>query len=213
MGRVNSQRLTSVVLAIVFVLAVSTPGAPTASAPRKSPEFTISVPLGKTTLLSSYKGKVVVVEFLFIASEHCMHFAQVLNKLNRELGPRGFQPVGIVFDPPKVATSAEKVIPSLVDYFRLTYPVGFASKADVDTYLGRTGNELLVIPQVVVIDRAGVIRATTGDHTNPKLEDENSLRALIEGLLKEAASAKNSHTLETSLASATLPATTATYNR
>ena len=122
--------------------------------------------------------------------------------------------MGIVFDPPQVPTSAEKVIPSLVDYFKITYPVGFASKADVDTYLGRTGNEILAIPQVVVIDRAGVIRATTGDHTNPKLEDENSLRALIEGLLKEAASAKNSHTLETSLAAGDhSAATTATYNR
>src|SRR5215469_6116403 len=210
----NRQRLTSVVLVIVSVLAISTPGAQTASVPRKSPEFTISVPLGKTTFLSSYKGKVVVVEFLFIASEHCMHFAQVLNKLNRELGPGGFQPVGIVFDPPKVPTSAEKVIPALVDYFKLTYPVGFASKGDVDTYLGRTGNELLAIPQVVVIDRAGVIRATTGNHTNPKLEDENSLRAMIEGLLKEAASAKNNHTVETSLAAGDhSAATTATYNR
>jgi hypothetical protein len=43
----------------------------------------------------------------------------------------------------------------------------------------------LAIPQLVVIDRAGMIRATTGDRTNPNLEDENSLRTLIDGLLKE----------------------------
>lgn len=183
MGRMNRQRLISVVL--VLVLAISALALPTSSVPRKSPEFTISVPAGKTTLLSSYKGKVVVVEFFFIQSEHCMHVAQVLNKLSRDLGPRGFQPIGIAFDPPTVPTSGEKVLPSLVDYFKLTYPVGFASKSDVDTYLGRTGNELLAIPQVVVIDRAGMIRATTGGRTNPKLEDENSLRAVIEDLLKE----------------------------
>jgi peroxiredoxin len=186
MSPMNRQRLTSVVL--VLVLANSAMALPTTSVPRKSPEFTISLPTGKTTLLSSYKGKVVVVEFFFIASEHCMHVAQILNKLNRDLGPRGFQPIGIVFDPPKVPTSGEKVIPSMVDYFKLTYPVGFASKADVDAYLGRSGNELLAIPQVVVIDRTGMIRTTTGDRTDPKLEDENSLRALIEGLLKERAS-------------------------
>jgi peroxiredoxin len=179
----NRQRLTSIVL--LFVLATSALALPTTTVPRKSPEFTISVPLGKTTLLSSYKGKVVVVEFFFVASQHCMNVAQVLNKLNRDLGPRGFQPIGVVFDPPRVKTSAEKVIPSLVDYFKLTYPVGFASKTDVDTYLGRSGNELLAIPQLVVIDRAGMIRAVTGDRADPKLEDENSLRALIEGLLKE----------------------------
>jgi len=188
MGRMHRQRLTAVVLVFIFILAVSTPALPTAPVLRKSPEFTISVPLGQTTLLSSYKGKVVVVEFLFVASEHCMHVAQVLNKLDRDLGPRGFQPIGIAFDPPRVKTSGEKVIPSLVDYFKLTYPVGFASKAEVDTYLGRSGNELLAIPQMVVIDRAGVTRAVTGDRPNPNLEDENSLRTLIEGLLKEGPS-------------------------
>jgi len=173
---------------VVATCATSALAQPQAQVPRKSPELTISEPSsGKSALLSSFKGKVVVLEFFFFQSEHCMHVAQVLNNLNRDLGSRGFQPVGIVFDPPKVATSAEKVIPSLVDYFKLTYPVGFASKGDVDTYLGRTGNELLPIPQVVVIDRAGMIRAVTGERTNPKLEDENSLRALIDGLLKETA--------------------------
>lgn len=175
-------------LVVLLFLVISAKALPTASPPRKSPEFTIAVPAGETTLLSSYKGKVVVVEFFFIASQHCMNVAQVLNKLGRDLGSRGFQPIGIVFDPPKVPTSGEKVIPSLVDYFKLAYPVGFASKAEVDTYLGRSGNGLLAIPQMVVIDRQGIIRASTGDRTNPKLEDENSLRALIEALLKESTS-------------------------
>ena len=185
----NRPTLTSMVLGLVVATcAISALAQPQAQVPRKSPELSISEPSsGKSTSLSSFKGKVVVLEFFFFQSEHCMHVAQILNKLNRDLGSRGFQPVGIVFDPPKVATSAEKVIPSLVDYFKLTYPVGFASKGDVDTYLGRTGNELLPIPQVVVIDRAGMIRAVTGERTNPKLEDETSLRALIDGLLKETA--------------------------
>jgi hypothetical protein len=53
-------------------------------------------------------------------------------------------------------------------------------------YLGRKGNEILNIPQVVVIDRAGMIRATSGGKGgDPALEDENSLRNLIDGLLKK----------------------------
>jgi hypothetical protein len=56
----------------------------------------------------------------------------------------------------------------------------------VDGYLGRTGNEILSIPQVVVIDRFGMIRATSGGRRgDPKLEDESYLRDLIDGLLKE----------------------------
>ena len=39
---------------------------------------------------------------------------------------------------------------------------------------------------MVVIDRAGFIRAVTGDRVDPKLEDENSLRTLLDGLLKES---------------------------
>jgi hypothetical protein len=46
--------------------------------------------------------------------------------------------------------------------------------------------DILNIPQVVVIDRAGIIRATSGGRGgDPTFEDENSLRNLILGLLKE----------------------------
>jgi peroxiredoxin len=161
---------------------------PTVTVLRKSPEFTIADSSGKTTQLSSFKGKVVVVEFLFIKSEHCMRVATMLNKLNSELGPRGFQAVGIAFDPPNTPGSGAQLLPALVNYLKLTYPMGYASKDAVDSYLGRSGNEILNIPQVVVIDRAGMIRATSGGRGgDPALEDENSLRNLIEGLLKEGA--------------------------
>ena len=79
----------------------------------------------------------------------------------------------------------------VVDSLKLTYPLGYAQKEAVDSYLGRNGNEILNIPQVVVIDRAGMIRATSGGRRgDPALEDENSLRILIKSLLKEGATAK-----------------------
>jgi peroxiredoxin len=184
----SRQKITSMFLGMVLVTSVF--ALPTVTAPRKSPEFTIADPSGKTMLLSGLKGKVVVMEFLFIKSEHCMRVATTLNKLNSELGPRGFQAVGIAFDPPNSPGNAGQLLPAVVDYFKLTYPLGYASKDDVDSYLGRSGNEILNIPQVVVIDRAGMIRATSGGRGgDPTLEDENSLRNLIEGLLKEGAPA------------------------
>jgi peroxiredoxin len=152
---------------------------------RKSPEFAIHEPSGKTILLSSLTGKVVIMEFLFIRSEHCLRVAKMLNKLHSELGSRGFQPVGITFDPPNGNTGGQ-FVSYMVDYFKLTYPVGYSAKADVDTYLGRTGNQILNIPQIVVIDRTGRIRATSGGRGgDPRLEDENSLRKLVNDLLEE----------------------------
>jgi peroxiredoxin len=146
----------------------------------------ISEPSGKTILLSSLRGKVVVMEFLFIKSEHCLRVAETLNKLHGELGPRGFQPIGIIFDPPNAPNTGGPLIMAMATYFKLTFPIGYTSKESVDSYLGRTENEILNIPQVVVIDRTGMIRATSGGKGgDTRLEDENSLRNLIDGLLKE----------------------------
>jgi peroxiredoxin len=181
-------KITSIFL--VMALVTSAFALPTVTILRKSPEFTIADSSGKTTQLSSFKGKVVVMEFLFVKSQHCMRVAAVLNKLHNELGSRGFQAVGIVFDPPNAEGTGAQLLPAVVDYLKLTYPLGYASKDDVDNYLGRNGNEILNIPQVVVIDKAGMIRATSGGRGgDPTLEDENSLRTLINGLLNEGISA------------------------
>src|SRR5262249_1980269 len=105
-----------------------------------------------------------------------------------ELGPRGLQAVGIVFDPPNVRATGESLIPPMVEYLKLTYPVGYAAKTDVDTYLGRSGTEVLNIPQVVVIDRTRPNRAQSGGRPgDPRLENEDSLRSLVDSLLKEPA--------------------------
>lgn len=186
----NRQKVVLAILAAVMIAPAF--ALPSVTAHHKSPEFTITEPSGRTTMLSSFKGKVVVMEFLFVKSQHCIRVATTLNKLNSELGPRGFQAVGIVFDPPNAPAGTEQLLPSLVDYLKLTYPLGYASKDQVDSYLGRNGNEVLNIPQVVVIDRAGMVRATSGGRGgDPALEDENTLRNLIEGLLKEGAPASS----------------------
>lgn len=183
----SRQKITPIFLVMLLVTSIF--ALPTVTVLRKSPEFAIADSSGKTMQLSSFKGKVVVMEFLFIKSQHCMHVAMTLNKLNSELGPRGFQAVGIVFDPPNTTENGEQLLPVVVDSLKLTYPLGYASKTDVDNYLGRNGNEILNIPQVVVIDRAGMIRATSGGRGgDPALEDENSLRNLINGLLNEGVS-------------------------
>jgi peroxiredoxin len=186
----NMQKVKCILLALV--LTSSTVARASAPAPRKSPEFTINDSSGKTALLSSLKGKVVVMEFFFVRSQHCLRVAQTLNKLHAELGPRGFQPVGVVFDPPNGPSTGGQLLTSMVDYYKLTYPISYSEKSDVDSYLGRTGNEILNIPQIVVIDRTGTIRATSGGAGgDPKLEDENSLRSLIDSLLKENGPARH----------------------
>ena len=182
MNRRKPIRVICILLLLGSAFAMSSP-----TLPRRSPELSINEPGGKTTMLSGFKGKVVVLEFLFVRSQHCMRVARVLNQLQQELGTRGLQSIGIAFDAPNAAATGGEYLNAMAASLMLTYPVGYAQRAAVDTYLGRTGNDIMSIPQVVVIDRTGTIRAATGDQTDPRLEDVNALRMLLQPLLQESA--------------------------
>ena len=80
----------------------------------------------------------------------------------------------------------------------ITYPIGYSSSVAVDGYLGRDAKERLQVPQIVVIDRKGVIRAQSRPVRELNLEDENYLRNLIDTLLKENAPATKSRTVSPS---------------
>jgi peroxiredoxin len=167
-------------MAMLLACAGYAPAMPTA--PRRSPDFSVYEPAAKQTLrISSLKGKVVVIEFLFLQSAHCLRVAQMLNDLHKELGPRGLQPVGIVFGP----NMSEAAVTSFVQHFKLGYPVGYATTEQVDSYMGRGAKEVLNVPQIVVIDRVGMIRAQNGSKYDLALENESALRDLLDRLLKE----------------------------
>lgn len=175
-----SKRIIALVaLVVVFVVC---PASATAPVPRKSPDLTITQPSGKQMKLSGFAHKVVAVEFLVTNCPHCMRVAQTLAKLQWELGSRGFQSVGIAFDK---NISAEKT-GDFAKLLAVSYPVGYISSEKVDTYLGRESDQRFRVPQIVVIDRKGVIRAQSQPIAEKNLEDENYLRSLIGALLKEA---------------------------
>jgi len=181
---VIAKKLT-VLMMVSALFATSLVAAPS-SVPRKSPEFLISEPSGNAILLSSLRGKVVVMEFFFLQSNHCTRVAKMLSELNQEMGARGFQALGVVFDPPNVPDSHGELIRPTVNLLHLTYPVGYSRKADVDSFLDRKPREVLNIPQIVIIDRDGMIRAVSGGTAgDARLEDETSLRALVEELLNQ----------------------------
>jgi hypothetical protein len=72
----------------------------------------------------------------------------------------------------------------VLQFLKLTYPMGYTSPAQVDAFLGRQGKETLNIPQIVVIDRSGMIRAQNAGQYDTSLENEDSLRTLLNRLLQ-----------------------------
>lgn len=169
------------IASLAAFLALGFPAVAAPPALRDSPEFTIVDPSGHTTPLSSLKGQVVVIEFLLYRCPSCLRMAQTINKLHGEMADRGFRPVGIVFDD----GVTEPVVHDLALLLKLNYPVGYTTSDQVDRYLGRAGLIRFQVPQVVVIDRAGAIRAQSRPSGEANLTDENYLRNLVRELLDE----------------------------
>jgi peroxiredoxin len=147
--------------------------------PRKAPEITVVEPSGKQTLLSSYRGKVVALAFVSTACSHCQAECQVLTKLQGELGPKGFQPLAVAF-----IESTPPQVEAFVRNFHIGFPVGYAGRQTVLDYLKLSDNDPgWKIPQMVLIDRKGMIVAQSAPQGSPELQEENSLRTKITDLL------------------------------
>jgi peroxiredoxin len=172
-------------IAAFAALAVSALATP--PVPRKTPEFVVVEPSGKLTLLSSYKGKVVVLALMQTTCPHCQREAQMLTKLQTELGPRGLQVLGSAFN-----DATAQMVASFVKQFGVGFPVGYSSRETVESYLGLSVMDRYVVPQVAVIDRKGMIRAQSDALGTPNLQDEGFMRNLIDSLLKEGATTSDS---------------------
>src|SRR5580765_7705688 len=92
--------------------------------PRPSKEFTIILPSGEQKLLSSYRGKVVMMAAMFTTCPHCQALSKIITKLQGELGSRGFQAVGVAFNDevntPNSASNAQ-VTSAFINQFQVGF--------------------------------------------------------------------------------------------
>lgn len=149
--------------------------------PRQSKEFTFVQPDGKQILLSSLKGKVVVIQFLYTTCPHCQALSKELTKLSAELGPN-VQMMGVAFEEDNPAQEAG----AATNYVRtqgVSFPVGYATRDTVMSYLGLSVMDRFVVPQVAIIDKKGVVRAQSAPMGTTELQTPDYLRGFIKDLL------------------------------
>ena len=146
--------------------------------PRKAPEITINEPSGKQSLLTSYRGKVVLLAFIFTTCSHCQAECGVINKLHDELGDKGFQPLAVAFN-----DNAGMLVNAFVQNFHINFPVGYAARPTVTDYLGLDDKKPWNVPQIVLIDRKGMIVAQSTSQGSEELQEEAPLRKKITDLL------------------------------
>ncbi len=162
-----------------------------APVPRKAPELSVMLNSKEQLLLSNYRGKLVALEFLLTTCPHCQRCSGIIEKMYKEFGPRGFQPIGAAIN-----DNAQVLVPEFIIKLGLTYPVGVTPREMAYDFLGFNPNDpasgLLLMPQLVFIDRKGIVRAQyPGDDNFFKDAEETNMRNQIEALLKDTGTAKS----------------------
>ncbi len=157
-----------------------------ATLPRKMGEFGFELPNGKQALLSQYKGKAILLSFFSSTCPHCQTASKFIEKLSKEYGAQGFQPIGVCFDP-----MAKMLVPEFISKQGLTYPVGAATNDQVLAYVQHPQGMIPYVPMFLLIDKSGMIRAQFQPGINDdfyKNLDAN-LRAEVEKIVKGTAAA------------------------
>ena len=128
----------------------------------------------------------VVVQFLYTWCPHCQETARGLSKLQGEFGPKGLQVIGIAFND-EVNTKDDGKNKAELRKFRShsTFPIGISTKAAVLKYLGIADGERFGVPQLIIVDRAGMIRVQTEPLPTGAILAEANLRGKVTQVLDE----------------------------
>ena len=148
-----------------------------AAVPRAAADLTYTVPGGQVQSLKQYRGKVVALEFILTTCPHCQTASKVMSRIQKELGPRGFQAVDVA-----VNDGAANLVAAFIRDFDVAFPVGYTDDRTALRFLDLAPQRVL-FPQVVLIDREGMIRYQSDVAGDELVADETALRTKIESLL------------------------------
>jgi peroxiredoxin len=119
---------------------------------RPAPAFTIEKTDGTKVPLSQYKGKVVLMVFMSPTCPHCQQLTPALNQLQSELGPQGLQVYSVAF------AEMKDYMPEYLQKYQPQYPAGLATRQQNEAFLQHSTMMRFMVPQVVLIDKQGMIR-------------------------------------------------------
>jgi thiol-disulfide isomerase/thioredoxin len=166
--------------------------------PRKAPELAFTLPGQGEKLLSQYRGKVVALEFILTTCPHCQAASRVMTNFQQQYGSRGFQAIDLAInalDDGHTPQQAAMIVETFANNFQVGFPVGYISRDAMMSFMGFSVMDRMVVPQLVLIDRKGVIRyqtpASDANDDYGKLINEKTIQQHIEELLAEPAAASS----------------------
>ena len=150
-----------------YLIASRNEGREAAQTAVPAPDFTYPDLSGKPTALSSYRGKVVLLDFWATWCVPCREETPHFVELQKKYGDRGLQIIGVSMD-----DSADPVRP-FYQQFRMNYPVVMGTAKTGEQYGGVLG-----LPIAFLIDPEGrIVKKHIG------ATDTNVIEKEIVGLL------------------------------
>jgi len=149
--------------------------------PRKAPSFGVQTGPEKYTWLNEYEGKTVILAFVLTDCDHCQYTTGLLNTIQQDYAARGVQVLESAID----SMSALR-LPDFVARTKASFPVGYNDAGYATRFLGYGDADPMYAPQIVFIDRNGMIRAQFGGDDPRLLKDvqDKTLRDTLDGILK-----------------------------
>ena len=134
---------------------------------REAPDFTLPLVDGGQLRLSSYRGKIVLLDFWATWCVPCREETPHFVELQRKYGDRGLQVIGVSMD------DSPDPVRAFYRQFRMNYPVVMGT-ADVGAAYGG----VLGLPIAFLVDREGRIYAKHMGATDAAVF-ENEIRKLL----------------------------------
>lgn len=153
---------------------------------RKAPELTFTLPSEGQKLLSQYQGKVVALEFVLTTCIHCQAASKVMTRMQQEFGNSGFQALDLAInglDEGRTPQEADALVKNFQSNFQVGFPVGWVRREEMAPFLQFSVMERSVVPQLVLIDRAGNIHYQTPPMGEEKSMQEEAIRERVKELL------------------------------
>jgi thiol-disulfide isomerase/thioredoxin len=168
----------SLLLATTGMIVAATTPDQTPPVPRKAPEFVFNMQDGKQLLLSSLRGKVVAIAFMFTTCPHCQALCPILAVIQKDYAPKGVMFIGDVID-----DGAKDGLANFNQQFaRGVFPVGWSTHEAALDFLKHPDPKFYV-PMMAFVDRKGYIQSQyIGDNDFFREQDKN-IRAELDKVL------------------------------
>lgn len=140
---------------------------------RPAPPLTFTLPQEGQKTLSQYRGKVVALEFILTTCMHCQAASKVMTKLQNEFGTKDLQVLDLAInglDEGRDAKAADALVTAFSSTYQVGFPVGWVQREAMPAFMGISVMERSVVPQLVLIDRNGIVHYQT-----PPMGDEHSM--------------------------------------